>query len=129
MTGTSLSRTSTTAIAHLIILALWLAAMVSLPVQPTEARGHGFSGEAVTAAQPASSETVDEVKKERVREDYGKLPLMFERNDGQAEKRVAYVSRSGLHAFLTREKRVPVCAETGQIKHSHMNSIRHRRPL
>jgi hypothetical protein len=66
------------------------------------------SSQALVAATPATQlQGNTAVHKARVVESYGKLPLSFEANQGQADKRVKFMSRgSGYGLYLTGEDAV-----------------------
>jgi hypothetical protein len=60
-----------------------------------------------TAASPGSSSEVDAKFQARIAEGYGKLPLSFEANHGQANARVKFLARtSGYTLFLTEDEAV-----------------------
>jgi hypothetical protein len=65
-----------------------------------------------TVATPASTPThvdknIDAVNQARILQQYGKLPLSFERNDGQTDARVKFLSRgAGYTLFLTNSEAV-----------------------
>ncbi|MCA1634211.1 MAG: hypothetical protein LC802_11080, partial [Acidobacteria bacterium] len=57
---------------------------------------------------------MDESQRERLSEAYGKLPLSFEANTGQADARVKFLSRGqGYNLFLTPTEAVIALRHTG----------------
>ncbi len=67
------------------------------------------------SAGPASpSQKTSPVQKSRIAENYGKLPLSFEANAGQADKSVKFLSRgSGYGLYLTANEAVLELRESG----------------
>jgi Bacterial Ig-like domain (group 3)/Beta-propeller repeat len=58
-------------------------------------------------ASPTSASQADPQAQARILEGYGKLPLSFEANHGQADARVKFLSRTGGYTlFLTRDEAV-----------------------
>jgi hypothetical protein len=75
----------------------------------------GWGGAPIDAARPAKQARTaplvpqarpaepDAATQERLREHYGRLPLSFEKNQGQSDRRVEFISRGrGYTMFLTR---------------------------
>ena len=71
-------------------------------------------GNRTQAAASVASPTANEAAaKQRVLENYGKLPLAFEPNQGQADKAVKYLSRgSGYTLYLTGNEAVMALRNT-----------------
>jgi hypothetical protein len=89
--------------------------------QPSSLRGLFVTGLiattslTVTSAGPASpSQKTTPAQKTQVVENYGKLPLSFEANTGQADKSVKFLSRgSGYGLYLTGNEAVLELRESG----------------
>jgi hypothetical protein len=59
-----------------------------------------------TVAPKAAKSTAKRVARPRASEDYGRLPLSFEVNQGQTDAQVSFLARGqGYTLFLTRRKR------------------------
>jgi hypothetical protein len=55
-----------------------------------------------TVTNPTPATSIDKAHESKVREDYGKLPLTFEANQGQTDSRVDFITRTGgATVFLT----------------------------
>ena len=69
-------------------------------------------------ASPVSRSQADPKAQARILEQYGKLPLSFEANDGQTDSRVKFLSRtSGYSLFLTGDE--AVLALSGKAETAH----------
>src|SRR2546429_583971 len=87
----------------------WLGTRTSVAPQPNPASRANRSGSAQEADdsdlfEPSHSSTTgaSEASKARVSENYGKLPLSFEVNQGQTDGQVKFLSRgNGYSLFLT----------------------------
>jgi hypothetical protein len=81
---------------------VWCALFVA---SPTASAGQEAS--ANTGAAPASVSKPDPAARARVVESYSKLPLSFEKNNGQTDQQVRFFSReSGYTLFLTGDEAV-----------------------
>ena len=75
----------------------------------------GFVCISVLSVSAAAQEPAqpDEATRLRVNENYGKLPLSFESNDGQQDRQVKFLSRgSGYNLFLTNREAVLVLTKS-----------------
>jgi HYR domain/Beta-propeller repeat/Thrombospondin type 3 repeat len=85
-----------------LILTLLIAAVAGFTVLTRNA-GAGFVSPGFSKTDKASSSAETELaNRARLRESYGKLPLSFEPNQGQADRAVKFLSRGGGYSlFLT----------------------------
>jgi hypothetical protein len=79
-----------------LLLSLTVAATATLSPSPVKRLAEDSSS---TAPQPAT----DEATRRRVSEAYGKLPLSFEENQGQTDRKVKFLSRGRGYTLLLTE--------------------------
>jgi hypothetical protein len=99
-----------------VTVALILMSLFHIPAgpafshrQPGSPGGSYFSSaiDAEAFGSPTSLLAADQITRARMSEAYGKLPLRFEANAGQADTEVKFLSRgSGYHLFLTANEAV-----------------------
>ena len=74
----------------------------------------------VSGSQPSLAQSAPAAGKAQITQDYGKLPISFEANQGQTDKRVKFLARGqGYGLFLTGQEAVltlhaPQSAKAGQ---------------
>src|ERR1700749_366631 len=85
------------------LLLLALAGVVWSPLLPRrESARYVADARASAASHDTSSHADSEAQAARFGEDYGRLPLQFETNEGQTDPRVNFISRgNGYTLFLT----------------------------
>jgi hypothetical protein len=93
---------------HLSVLALVLFASIGFILSTTRRAASKQASETVRTDHPSSrSGAVDPVTQTKIKEAYGKLPLRFEANQGQADAEIKFSARgSGYALFLTRTEAV-----------------------
>lgn len=73
--------------------------------------------ETVTPVSPAPSDAIGSKARERIAENYGKIPMAFEANEGQTDAEVKFLSRGrGYSLFLTSTESVLVLRKSVPIK-------------
>jgi hypothetical protein len=95
-------------LASVLMCALVLIGPINIVTRQGQASNNSLPRSLTPSARESTGETgpqaktADEAKRARAREAYNKLPLSFEENHGQANKKVKYVSRgAGYKLFLT----------------------------
>jgi hypothetical protein len=80
-----------------------------------------------TYADASAAASLKQATEARVSETYGKLPLMFEANAGQTDKRVRFLSRgSGYNLFLTSTEAVLALNKPGASKEGKDERVKSR---
>ncbi len=98
-----------------IFLALLIASSFFTSLTPRSQAQKRVPGESINARTAPNPASTSEEAELRARDTYGKLPLSFERNQGQSDDRVKFLSRGhGYTLFLTATEAVFSLRERGQ---------------
>ena len=105
---------------NLIAVSLAVAAMFAIAgvsaftYSSSARRGDAECARLVAGGNATTTRTVDPAQKARVSNAYGKLPISFEANLGQADARVRFSARGeGYRVFLTETKRCSLFVRLG----------------
>jgi len=117
-------RVSSVGASHYCALSLIPVLLVAAAVGGQENRPHNQAVAPLTAVASNSGSRVSDERKAQIGEAYGKLPLAFEKNQGQSDSQVQYLSHgNGYDLFLTPQEAVLALREASP----RPSSLLHRR--